>query len=352
MWDNVALQLQRQNITFGNTVNVQGVLQDSYTSEFLIMVEGTISTVAATACIEGLPAILQKININGPLAGFGPLTPFNGLSGPMIVDASQFVRRSISYSFGSLGSTGKFAVSIPCTMINQRFRYPWSHMSVLPTSLMGAVNFNILVASQAQLDVNVSPTLDFSTLTMYVQQNEYTRESIPLMSPNVPAAQVPKGSFQFIPMSWNYAQNQNIQTAAQTQQLLPNGTYTLVLIRSFTTQVNGVPTVRQSDAGTAGPIDTSVTTSGMILQDVNQQPKVAATYYTLRKDNQDNAYDVIVVGNACYQFNNGVDRIFQPSPGPNQIPINIGTTTTGTSNPRLDFCYQQIFDTQNWLGLR
>jgi hypothetical protein len=350
-WQDIALQLQRQNITLGSTVNVQGVLQDSYTSEFLIMVEGTIGTAAATAAIEGLPAILQKININGPLAGYAPLTPVNGLSGPMLVEAGQFIRRNISYSFGSLGSTGKFGVSIPCTFIQPRMRYPWSHMGVLPTIAMGAVNFNIQVANQAQLDTNGTPTLAFSALTFYVQQNEYKASSIPAMSPLVPAAQVPQGSFQFIPSSLNYVQNQNIQTSAQTQQLFPNGTFLLILIRSFTTTVSGVATVRQTDTGTAGPIDTSVTTSGMILQDVNQTPKVAATYYTLRKENLDNIYDSLVAGNSAYQFNNGVDKIFQPMVGPNQIPLNMGTTTTGTSSPRLDFVYLQIFDTMNWLGL-
>lgn len=350
-WQDVALQLQRQNITLGSTANIQGVLQDSYTSEFLIMVEGTVSTAAATAAVEGLPAILQKININGPLSGYAPLTPVNGLSGPMLTESAQFIRRNVSYSFGSLGSTGKFGVSIPCTFINPRMRYPWSHMGVLPTSLMGAVNFNIQVATQAQVDTNGSPTFATSALTLYVQQNEYKSNSVPLMSPLVPAAQVPAGSFQFIPTSLNYVQNTSIQTSAQTQQLFPNGTYLFLLVRSFTATSGGVATTRQTDTGTAGPIDTSVTTSGMILQDVNQSPKIAATYYTLRKDNLDNIYDSLVTGNVCFQFNNGVDKIFQPIVGPNQIPLNYGTTTSGTTSPRIDFVYQQLFDTQNWLGL-
>lgn len=351
-WQDIALQLQRQNFTLGATVNVQGVLQDSYTSEFIICVEGTVTAVAATPAVEGLAAILQKVNINGPLAGYAPLTPINGLSGPMLMDVSQFIRRSVSYSFGSLGATGNFGVYIPCTFVNQRMRYPWSHMGVLPTNLMGAVNFNILIASQAQLDTNTTATFAASPLTVYVQQNEYKASSVPLMSPLVPAAQVPAGSFQFIPTTWNYSQNQNIQTSAQTQQLFPNGTYLLLLVRSFTDTVNGVATVRQADGAAVGPIDTSVTTPGMILQDVNQSPKMAKTFYTIRKDNLDNVYDSLVEGNACFQFNNGVDKIFQPQVGPNQIPLNMGTTTTGTTNPRLDYVYEQLFDTMNWLGLQ
>lgn len=356
LWQDIALQLQRQTITLGSTVNVQGVLQDSFTSEFIIMVEGTISTAAATAAIEGLPSLLQKININGPLPGYSTLTPINGLSGPMLVETGQFIRRNISYSFGSLGSTGKFGVSIPCTFINPRYGYPWSHMSVLPTNQMGAVNFNILVASQAQLDTNATPTIAFSTLTMYIQQNEYKANSIPAMASLVPAAQIPQTTpalFQFIPSSLNYVQlTTQITTTNQLQQLIPNGTTTLLLIRAFTaTSSAGVATVRQADTGTAGPIDTSTTTAGFILQDVNQQPKTAATFYTIRKENLDEIYDSLTTGNACLEYNRGISRIFQPSVGPNQIPLNMGTTTSGTTNPRIDVVYQQIFDTQNWLSL-
>lgn len=353
MWQDIALQLQRQNTTLGSTLSVTGVLADSYTSEFIIAVEGVVGTAAATAAVEGLPAIIQKVNISGPLAGYAPLTPVNGLSGPMLSEAAQFIRRNISYSFGALGSTGKFGIYIPCTFINPRMQYPFSHMSVLPTNLMGSVNFSILIASQAQLDTNGSPTLVFTSLSVYVQQNEYKSSTIPPMSPLVAAASVPANSFQFIPSSLNYVQNQNVQTSNQTQQLLPNGTFTFILIRAFTTcATSGVATLRQTDTGTAGPIDTSLTTSGVILQDVNQSPKTSITFYSGRKDNLDNIYDSLVNGNLCLQYNNGVSKIFQPIQGPNQIPINYGTTTSGTTNPRVDFVYQQIFDVMNWLGLQ
>jgi hypothetical protein len=350
-WQEISLQLQRQNTTLGSTVNIQGILQDSYTSEFIIGVEGTISTAAATAAVEGLPAILQKVNINGPLSGYAPLTPINGLSGPMLAEAAQFIRSNVSYSFGALGSTGKFGVYIPCTFTFPRLPAPWSRMSVLPTNLMGAVNFNVLVASQAQIDTNATPTIAFSTLTIFVQQNEYKSSTIPPLSPLVPAANVPSGSQQFVPSSLNYTQNSSIQTSNQTQQQFPNGTYTMLLLRSFSTTSSGVATVRQSDTAAGGPIDVSVTTSGLILQDVNQTPKIAANWYTLRKDNLDNITDSLMTGNACFQFNHGVSRIFQPVIGPNQIPLNYGTTTAGTTNPRIDFVYQQIFDPMNWLGL-
>lgn len=351
LWQDIALQLQRQNVTLGSTVNIQGIQQDSYTSEFIIGIEGTVTAVAATPAVEGLASLASIVNINGPLAGYAPLTPVNGLTGPMLMDCSQFIRRNVSYSFGSLASTGKFGVYVPCTFINPRMRYPWSHMGVLPTSLMGAVNFNIQMASQAQVDTNTTATFAASPLTVYIQQNEYKNNTIPKISPLVPASQVPAGSFQFIPTSLNYVQNTSVQTSPAIQQLFPNGTYLMLLVRSFTQTSNGVATVRQTDTGTAGPLDTSVTTGGMTLQDVNQAPKSAVTYYTLRKDNNDNIYDALVTGNACFQFNNGIDKIFQPIVGPNQIPLKYATTTTGTTNPRLDFVYMQLFDTQNWLGL-
>ena len=332
-WQPIALQLQRQNVVLGQTVNINGVLQDSYTSELLIMVEGVISTAAATASVEGLAALVQKVNISGPLSGYAPLTPVNGLSGPMLVEVGQFIRKTISYSWGALGSTGKFGVSIPCTFLHPRLRAPWSHMSVLPTNLMGAVNFNIQMATLAQVDTNGTPTFATSSLSLYVQQNEYKSSTIPAMSPLVPTANVPANSFQFIPSSLNYVQNTSVQTSNQTQQLFPNGTYLLLLVRAFTATASGVATTRQTDTGTAGPLDTSITTQGMILQDVNQTPKIAATYYTLRKDNLDAIEDSLVTGNACFRFNDGLEKIFQPIAGPNQIPLNYATTTAGTTAP-------------------
>jgi hypothetical protein len=349
-WSPIALQLQRQNVTLGQTVNVPGVLQDSYTAEFIIMCEGTITTIAATPAIEGLAALIQKVNISGPLTGYAPLTPVNGLSGPMLVEIGQFIRKCISYSWGSLGTTGKFGVSIPCTFTHPRMPFPYSHMSVLPTSLMGAVNFNIQMANQAQVDTNAAPTFA-ATMTVYVQQNEYKAASIPAMSPLVGAANVVPGSFQFIPSSLNYVQNTSVQTSAQSQQLFPNGTYLLLLVRSFVTAPSGVATGRQSDTVAGGPLDISTTTQGMILQDVNQTPKIAATFYTLRKKNLDDIEDSLLPGNANFSFNQGLASIFQPQQGPNQIPLNYSTTTTGTTSPRIDFIYQQIFDTMNWLQL-
>ena len=349
-WQEISLQLQRQNAALGQTVNVV-VTQDSYVSEFIIGVEGVIGTAAATAVVTGLPAILNKVSINGPLTGYAPLTPINNLSGDMLSEVAQFIRTNVSYSYGSLGTTGKFGVYVPCTFYHPRLSGAWHYMSCLPANLMGAVNFNIQLATQAQLDTNATPTLVFSSLSIYVQQNEYKSSSIPAMSPLVPAAQVPNGSFQFIPTSLNYLSQQNVQASAQFQQLFPNGTMMLILVRSFPTTTGGTPTSRQDVGAATGPLDTSITSTGMILQDVNQSPKSAVTFQTLRKDNLDHITDNLVQGNGCFQFNNGVSRIFQPIPGPNQIPLNYATTLASTTNPRIDFVYMQLFDTMNWLGL-
>jgi hypothetical protein len=350
-WQDNPLQLQRLNTSLGSVVNFPGVLQDSYTSEFLIFIEGTIGTAAATAAIEGLSLLAQRVTINGPLAGYNPLNPINNVSGSMLTEYAQFKRNNVSYSFGSLGSTGKFSVCIPCTFINPRLRYPFSHMTVLPTKWMGAVNFNVQISSQAQLDTNGTPTLAFSTLTIYVQQNEYKASSIPPLATLGQA--IPSNAFllQFIPSTLNYYSFSSITTTGGQQQLFPNGTYLGLLIRSFQTTVNGSGTVRQADTSVNGPLDTSVTTSGIILQDVNQSPKVSSNFYAIRSDNLNNIYDSLVTGNACLQFNRSLSKIFQTTVGPNQIPLVFGTTTTGTSTPRIDFVYEQIFDSQNWLGL-
>lgn len=348
-WQDISLQLQRQNVVLGQTLNIQGILQDSYTSEFLIVIEGVIATAAATAAIEGLTAILQKINISGPLPGYQPLTPVNGLSGPMVTEIGQFIRKNLSFSFGGLGTTGKFGCTIPCTFINPRMKYPLSHMAILPTNIMGAVNFSVQVATQAQLDTNGTATLAFTSINIYVQQNEYKANSIPALAPLIPAPNA--GLFKFVPSSLNYVQNQNVQASQQSQQLFPNGTYMLILIRSFPTTVGGVASSRQSDTAVTGPFDTSITSQGIVIQDVNQAPKSAEDWYSLRKKNLDTIDDPLVTGNVCFQYNQGADKIFQPIIGPNQIPLNYATVLTSTTAPRIDFVYQQIFDTMNWLGL-
>lgn len=355
-WQELSLQLGRNNTSLGSTISIPNPIQDSYTSEFLIYVEGTVTTAAATAAIEGLPSIIQTVNINGPLPQYNTLTPINGLTGPMLVEVGQFIRRSISYSFGSLGSTGKFGVYVPCTFINPRLRYPYSHMSILPTIAMGAVNFTIQIANQAQLDTNGTPTIVINPLTVSVQQNEYKPSSIPPLAAPVPITSQNQAqmnqSFMFIASSLNFRSNNTVETSAQSQQLFPNGTYLLLLVRAFTaTSTANVGTVRQADTGTAGPMDTSVTSQGLVLQDTAQQPKKYVDWGTLRWENENTTYDSLVAGNACFQFNNGINSVFQPAVGPNQIPLNYASTTTGTTNPRIDFVYQQIFDAQNWLGL-
>lgn len=350
-WQPIYLQLGRQNVSLGTNVTIYGVLQDSYTSEFLITLEGSITTAAATAAIEGLAAFIQAVNINGPLPGYQTQTPVNGLSGPMLVELGQFIRRCVSYSWGALGTTGKFGVTIPCTFIQPRMGR-FALMSCLPTRNMGAVNFTVQMANTAQLDTNATPTLAVGSLSLYVQQNEFKTNSIPPLSPLVPAGQVQTGAFQYVPQTQNYVQNTSIQSSQATQQLFPNGTYSLILMRAFTTcATTGVATGRQSDTAVAGPLDLSITSQGITIQDVNQTPKQVDTFYTIRKENLDNIEDSLTTGNACLEFNNGLHQVFQPVEGPNQLPIKYATTTTGTTNPRIDFVYQQLFDEENWLQL-
>lgn len=351
-WDNIFLQLQRLNGVFGQQLAFQAI-QDSIVSEFIIGVEGVIGTAAATATVEGLPSIISKVQVGGTLTGYQPLTPINGMSGPMLAECAQFIRSNVSYSFGSLGSTGAFGVYIPCTFLHPRLPGMWRYMSCLPAKWMGNLTVNVTIGTQAQMDTNASPTLAFTSLSVVIQQNEYKVSSIPsTLSPLVPAGSVPSGSFQFVPTTLNYVQNLNPQAGQQQQQLFPNGTYMLFLIRSFTgtTTATRTPTARQTD-GTAGPIDTSISTIGLVLQDVNQSPKQAVDWYTMRFENLNNITDSLVAGNGAMQFNRGLSDIFQPLIGPNQVPLNYPVVLTGTTNPRIDFCYMQLFDAMNWLQL-
>jgi hypothetical protein len=348
----LTLPLQRANATLGQRLYFQAT-QDSIIEEFLIMVEGTISTAAATATVEGLPALVQQVLVQGTLTGYSPPVPCNNMSGPMLSEYAQFKRANVSYSFGSLGSTGAFAVSIPVTFSHWRWPAPFRFASCLPAKWMGALNVNVTMAIQSQVDTDSSPTFAVSALSVYIQQNQFKSDTVPnVLSPLVPAAQVPANSFQYIPSTLNYQSVLIPQAGPTQQQLFPNGTYLNVMVRSFTStnSTTRVPTERQAD-GTAGPIDTSVSSPGLVLQDVNQAPRRAADWYSIRKDNLDHIYDSLVDGNACFQMNRNLSDVFQPQIGPNQIPLLYPVVLTGTSNPRIDFVYEQLFDSTNWLGL-
>jgi hypothetical protein len=50
-------------------------------------------------------------------------------------------------------------------------------------------------------------------------------------------------------------------------------------------------------------------------------------------------------------MNRNLSDVFQPSQGPNQVPLLYPVVLTSTTNPRIDFVYEQLFDSANWLGL-
>jgi hypothetical protein len=331
-WQKQVIQLSRLAGAFGQQLNFL-CTQDSYIEELLIGVEGTIGTAAATAAIEGLSAIIQNVRVTGTLSSTGQnLNPINNVRGPQLLELAQFIRANVSYSFGALGTAAAFGIYVPSTFSYFRMGGALTYMSVLPANSMGSVSVNITVANQNQLDTNATPTLAFTTLSVFVQQNQF-------MATSLPAA----GKWQYIPNTVDQLVRTNITTTVFQEQF-PNGAaYLNILVRSFTTTVaaTGVATARQTD-GTAGPIDTSTTSAGLTLLDVNLKPKKAVDWYSLRKENLDNITDSLVAGNGCFQFNRGIQDVWMPTIGPNYIPLQVGYVAT--TNSKVEYVYQRLYD--------
>jgi hypothetical protein len=108
---------------------------------------------------------------------------------------------------------------------------------------------------------------------------------------------------------------------------------------------------KQADGAATGPIDNTITSAGFSLLDSNNVPKRQSDWYQIRKDNLDHITDSLVAGNACFQFNRGLQDVWRPTPGPSIIPLNVPYTTTSTTNPLVEFVYQRLFDPANALNL-
>jgi len=312
-------------------------------------VEGTISTAAATANPEGLPAILQQVRVTGTLSDGTPVSPINNIRGPQLAELAQFIRSNVSWSWGSLGSTGTFGAYVPCTFENWRMNgtvmvngnpvyLRW--MSCLPAGTMGALTISIQLANQNQLDTNAAPTLAFSTISIGIQQNQFFKSSVPAL-------------FTYFPNSVDQIVNSAVSAGTGQNILFPNGTaYLNILLRSMTsTNATTRACVTKQADGTVGPIDLSYTSLGLTLADSNNVPKAQLGWEQIRKDNLDHITDSLVAGNACFQFNNGLQSVWRPSPGSNTIPLTVPYNTTGTSNPLVEFIYQRLWDPNNALQL-
>lgn len=334
-----SIQLQRLTMLLGDTQNFQAQL-DSLISEFVVGVQATVSVIAATPNAEGVNAIVQQIQVNGALNG-GSISPINSIRGPQLAEMAQFIRTNVSYSYGSLGSTGAIGVFIPCTFEKFRMEYPLRTMSCLPSDNMGSLNVRVTLSTQAQLDTNAAPTMAFSNITVFVQQNQFFKGTIP-------------SDWAFFYTSMDQIVQNNLVANTQFQTLLPNGAaYELILIRSMTATnpTTRAAVTKQVDGSGNGPINALTTSNGILLLDANNVPKRAVYYNTIRKDNLDNITDALVNGNACFQFNRGLWDIWRPQLGNNTIPLNIDVNLTGTTSPAFEVVHQRLFDPKNSLAL-
>lgn len=340
LWQKQVIQLQTTPAVLGQTLNFQ-CQQDSYIGELLISLQGVIGTAAATANPEGLAALVSSVRVTGALNAGGNVNPINNIRGPQLNEMAQFIRANVSYSFGSLSSTGAFGVEIPCTFEHVRMAGFLRYMSVLPANAMGQLSIAVAIANQTGLDTNATPTFALTSLNVTVQQNQYFANTLD-----------PKYVYYYTAMDQVQL---TLVTAGTYQQQFPNGAaYLAILLRSMATTSATYRTciTKQADGG-AGPIDTGISQQGKNLQllDANNVPKEQLDYYELRKANLDQITDSLVPGNACFQFNRGITDIWRPIPGNNYIPLNLQLSTSGTTLPLIEFVYLRLFDPSNSLSL-
>ena len=337
-WQRQIIQLGRQSAALGQTLNFLAQL-DSWVSEFIIFGEGVIGTAAATANPEGLSALLQQVRITGTLPSGNPISPINNLRGPQLNEIAQFIRSNVSFSYGSLGSTGNFGFYIPCTFEQPRMG-SLAFIGCIPAGTMGSLSINVSIALQSGVDTNGSATFALTSMQLGVEQRQFYPATVPQNSP-------------YYLITLDQVVNANPQGGTQ-QQLFPNGSaYMLILIRSMASTAANTRTciTKQTDAGQV-PVDASPTAVGLNLQDAANLPKTQSYWGDMRKANLDQITDALVAGNICFQFNRGISDVWRPGGSSQQIPLNYTVNTTGTTLPLIEFVYQRLFDPANTLQLQ
>lgn len=329
------IPVSAQTFTVGGSPLTFNIPRESVIEKISVAVEGNISTGAATAAVDGLPALLQSLSVTGSLMN-GRFEPIVALSGPDLYEAGQFHRGTLPHNFGALGSTGRFRVEIPLY-----FReYFWGDemknlLPAIPAWQMSELTLTVTPATQAQIDSNATPTFAVSAgATVQVEVHQYFRESVP-------------ADMKFLRGTWELQIDPVATSASPYEVRLPaGGDYTQILLRAF----SGANT-RQAQTGTAGPLTYP---NGYIrLFELSRTVKIDTEPGKLRAQNLEIVVDTLVAGNYCLSFNRfGPNQVFQTGAigqALNNLTMHLNTTT-GSGNS-IRFVSRRIFDPENFLGI-
>jgi hypothetical protein len=324
--------------TLGGTQISFDLPRESVIESIDIVIEGTVSTAASgggvNASVEGLPALIQQVQVRGSLAGSGEVLPVSSCSGPDLYELSQFQRGVLTPLVGSLSTTGFFRVVIPVHFRQYFFGDKYSNLrTALPAFAMSSLSVNLTTATQSQVDVGSSPTLAISNAHAWIRVHQCYRDSVPQ-------------DFAFIRSFVEVIEDANIQTQSPRVQYFPaSSDYALILVRSFGS-LNG----KQNDASTApfavGP------NQYLNLYDLNRRQKVGTSFLDLRASNLGHTVDPLVTGNACFVFNRGAESLFQTGEiNRAQTSIIAEYNAHASNGVKIRWVYQRIEDPNNILGI-
>lgn len=303
-----------------------------------IIIEGTVSTAAsgggANASVEGLPALIQQVQVRGSLAGSGEVLPVSSCSGPDLYEIAQFQRGVLSPLVGSLASTGFFRVVIPVYFRQFFLGDKYTNLrTALPAFAMSSLSVNLTTATQAQVDLGGTPTFAISNANAWIRVHQCYRDSVPQ-------------DFAFIRSFTEVVEDASIQTQSPRVQYFPaSNDYALILVRSF----SGA-NAKQSDTGSA-PF-TNGANQYINLYDLNRRQKKGTSFQDLRAENLGYTVDPLVTGNACFVFNRGAESLFQTGEIMKaQTSIVAEYNSTAASGSKIRWVYQRIEDPNNVLGI-
>lgn len=309
--------------------------RESIIDKIVVIVDGTISVAANSAAIEGLPALIQNINLRGSLANAPEYNPINSLTGPDMFEAAQAHRGKLPYIIGSLGSAAKFRLTIPIYCRDFFFSDESKNLlTAIPAYLMSTLKLTITPATTAQADVGTGVLA--LTATAYVEVHQYYRDSIP-------------DNIQFIRPSWEFLQDDSITTSTTRELKFPaGGHYSFMLARSFQ-----AANVKQTDQGATN--SAPITSPGtMRIYDLSRFTKVESDFQKLRADNYTHyGEDSLVAGNAAFLWNrNGEVGLFQTGAiGVAQNNVLLQYDATAAANSKIRFVYRRLLDPGNLLNI-
>ena len=332
------LPVQAQTFALGGNNITFDIPRESVIDRMDVWVSGIIGTGAATAAIEGLSRLVNRIDLRGSLSGQPELVPISGLTGPDMFEIAQFQSNALPFAKGALGTAAFFYVNIPLFFRENFFgNEQLNILPSIPAYQMSDLTLNIQTALQSQVDVNTTPTFALTSATCGVNVYQCYRDTIP-------------GNLQFIRGQFEVIQDDSVQTNSTREVKFPSGgDYSLLLARSFLSA-----NAKQTDATASGTGPLTSETGTIKLYDLSRFTKMETSFGKIRAMNQHQTIDdTLVDGNAAFVFNRGPTNLFQTGKAGvalNNILMQYDASTPAAGG-KIRFVYRRLFDPANLLGI-